>query len=80
MTTEPQTFADLKILFLSALTAKQAADPLIGQAICELIDKIDLVYHGKYELTTFEFLFGRNLLEAYEQKESKMMIKLRKQI
>ena len=67
---EPGTPAELKVAFLSTLTAAQRADPVMLAAIDDLIDKIELVYCGEHELTPVELLFGRDLLEAWIQNES----------
>lgn len=68
MNNVPSTPAELKTAFLSILTPKQLSDPLILAAVDHLITRIEDAYCGLVELTSIEQLFGRSLLELWEQE------------
>lgn len=66
----PRDPAELKLAFLSTLTVEQKADPFVLAAIDELIEKIILVWCGEAEFTAVELLFGRSLIQAWEEQEA----------
>jgi hypothetical protein len=66
MVNEPRTPAELRLAFIAAL--EPTDDPLLLQAINELVQKIENVYLGLGELTPIERLFGRSLLELMEEE------------